>query len=92
MAFTPQNKFQNRKIFEDLQQEKKILLKQGVPPLNAALPTPVPPTRAAPINNDVHIPPVPHRPGLINTQSFGFFINQDSSFGNTILPVLPRFE
>ncbi|XP_065213307.1 SOSS complex subunit C homolog [Planococcus citri] len=92
MAFTQQNKFQNRKIFEDLQQEKKILLKQGVPPLNTALPTALPPTRNVATNNDVHIPPVPHRPTLINAQSFGFFINQDSSFGNTILPVLPRFE
>nr|CAI5846069.1 unnamed protein product [Callosobruchus analis] len=27
-----------------------------------------------------------------NAQSTGFFISQDSSFGNLILPVLPRFE
>ncbi|CAG2109711.1 unnamed protein product [Medioppia subpectinata] len=26
-----------------------------------------------------------------NNNSFGFFIPQDSSFGNLILPVLPRF-
>jgi hypothetical protein len=29
---------------------------------------------------------------LANAQSFGFFVTQDSSFGNFILPVLPRFE
>lgn len=27
-----------------------------------------------------------------NNQSFGFFIPQDSVFGNNILPVLPRFD
>lgn len=26
------------------------------------------------------------------SQSFGFFVHQDSVFGNSILPVLPRFE
>lgn len=42
------SEFQNRKIFEDLQQEKKILLKQGVPPLNTALPTAaLPPNRVS---------------------------------------------
>lgn len=27
-----------------------------------------------------------------NSQSFGFFVPQDSAFGNNILPVLPRFD
>lgn len=27
-----------------------------------------------------------------NAQSMGYFISQDSSFGNLILPVLPRFD
>lgn len=27
-----------------------------------------------------------------NSQSFGFFVGQDSMFGNNILPVLPRPE
>lgn len=26
-----------------------------------------------------------------NSQSFGFFVAQDSMFGNSILPVLPRY-
>ena len=26
------------------------------------------------------------------SQSFGYFIHQDSAFGNLILPVLPRVE
>lgn len=27
-----------------------------------------------------------------NSNSFGYFITQDSSFGNLILPVIPRFK
>jgi len=29
---------------------------------------------------------------LAHSQSFGYFVTQDSSFGNYILPVLPRFD
>lgn len=31
-------------------------------------------------------------PVSTTNQSFGYFIPQDSAFGNTILPVLPRYE
>lgn len=48
--------------------------------------------QAVGVGNDVHAPAVPHRPTFINNQTSGYFISQDSSFGNTILPVLPRFE
>lgn len=36
----------------------------------------------------------PARTALQNAQavSFGYFVGQDSSFGNLILPVLPRFD
>lgn len=35
-----------------------------------------------------------HRAALqhANANSCGFFVSQDSSFGNQILPVLPRFD
>lgn len=43
---------------------------------------------------DVHMMSSTQRAALshANSQSFGFFVPQDSSFGNLILPVLPRFE
>ncbi len=28
---------------------------------------------------------------FFNSNTFGYFINTDSAFGNSILPVLPRF-
>lgn len=39
--------FQNRKIFEDLQQEKKNLLKQGVATLNSSVPGVLQPPRVS---------------------------------------------
>lgn len=90
----------NRKILEDLQLKKQLLLKQGVvpnlsstpitPSIQVGTPTNIP----ANVAPDVHVMSSTQRAALIHahTQSFGFFVPQDSSFGNSILPVLPRFE
>ncbi|XP_060861079.1 SOSS complex subunit C homolog isoform X1 [Metopolophium dirhodum] len=72
---------QNRKILEDLELKKQILLKTGA--------VPTPPTVSHPTTpgtSDSHF----QRAQAL--QSAGFFITTDSAFGNSILPVLPRIE
>lgn len=84
----------NRKLLEDLQLKKQILLKQGtastlnptaLPLLGSSIQLQINETQ--PFNSH-------HQKALIqaNAQSTGYFISQDSSFGNLIIPVLPRFD
>ncbi|XP_076245680.1 SOSS complex subunit C homolog isoform X2 [Calliopsis andreniformis] len=100
MAFSQSNsrELQNRKILEELQLKKQMLLKQGVAPtLNTSLavistgsPSNLPPTQPT----DGVTMSVSQRTALHNAHSAssGYFVTQDSSFGNLILPVLPRFD
>lgn len=97
---------QNRKILEELQIKKQLLLKQGAAnnlnsspqiPLSIntgnTLSTPFSTAQAANLIAESHNQSA-QRAALhsANSQSFAFFITQDSSFGNLILPVLPRFD
>ncbi|XP_012250325.1 SOSS complex subunit C [Bombus pascuorum] len=99
MAFSQSNsrELQNRKILEELQLKKQLLLKQGVAPtLNTSLavtstgPSNLPPTQTS----DGVVMNASQRAALHNAHaaSSGYFVTQDSSFGNLILPVLPRFD
>lgn len=80
---------------EELQKKKQLLLKQGVASTLNSSALPVlgfgPTTVQA---SDGHSMNSLQRSALqtANTQSTGYFISQDSSFGNLILPVLPRFD
>jgi len=81
---------QQRQILEDLKRQQK-LLKSGTGPglLINSIPSPQPSQALL----DSHIP-TGQRTALesANKSSFGFFIPQDSSFGNIILPVIPRIQ
>ncbi|XP_071454149.1 SOSS complex subunit C [Hetaerina americana] len=101
MAFQPpssRQEIQNRKILEELQLKKQLLLKQGAASaLNAATitPAPLPAVNSLPLlPGEQHLVSSPQRSALqyAHTHSFGFFVTQDSLFGNLILPVLPRFD
>ncbi|KYM80280.1 SOSS complex subunit C like protein [Atta colombica] len=97
MAFSQPNarELQNRKILEELQLKKQMLLKQGVAPTLNTLGVSstgsvsnIPATQS----NDGVAMSASARAALHNAHaaSFGYFVTQDSSFGNLILPVLPR--
>ena len=60
-------------------------------PAAAATPTPNPPPQPT-VNADNLLLSTTQRAALDQAakSSFGYFIAQDSSFGNTILPVIPR--
>lgn len=100
MAFQPpgsRQEIQNRKILEELQLKKQLLLKQGaVSTLNTApiTPAPIPVGSTMPFTSgEAHMVSSTQRTlHYANTQSFGYFVTQDSLFGNLILPVLPRFD
>jgi hypothetical protein len=81
---------QQRKILEDLERQKK-LLKAGTTPSLGILP--LTPSSPAVVGDTGHITSG-QRSALesANKTSFGFFIPQDSSFGNIILPVIPRLQ
>jgi len=82
-----------RKILEDLQLKKQMFLKQGVsqslthPPAHH-------PTGGWQSGTDGGVSTSNPRSCLAsaNAQSYGYFIAQESNFGNTILPVLPRLD
>ncbi|KAF5281205.1 hypothetical protein FQA39_LY17845 [Lamprigera yunnana] len=92
MAFpqpNSQREIANRKILEDLYMKKQLLLKQGVasslsPPIATVLSNNLP-------NSDGHTNALSsmQRAALqqANAQSMGYFISQDSSFGNFVLPL-----
>ncbi|XP_011503885.1 PREDICTED: uncharacterized protein LOC105366966 [Ceratosolen solmsi marchali] len=92
-------KLQNRKILEELQLKKQLLLKQGVAQTlgtsisvaTTATSTSLPQILVS--NDGITINSL-QRAALLNAHaaSAGYFVTQDSSFGNLILPVLPRFE
>lgn len=98
------SELQNRKILEELHIKKQLLLKQGaVNNLNSTTPL-LPlstttnnlqfPTQAASLVAETHNSAVQQRSALhaAHSQSFAYYITQDSSFGNLILPVIPRFD
>jgi len=74
----------SRKILEDLN-FKKQQLQKGITPTITSQPI-----------TTTHEPPVSTQTRVALTQaqtsSLGFFIPQDSQFGNNILPVIPRFD
>jgi len=105
---SPGQERQNRKILEQLEEEKKRLRMQQVKnstPAAAAAPasgltsaTPAP-LMAGIIQSQVSMPETQHmsaaqRAALVHAHanSVGYFITQESAFGNLILPVLPRFD
>ncbi|KAL5017021.1 hypothetical protein ScPMuIL_006610 [Solemya velum] len=107
MSFQSQNAVQesrNRKILEQLEEQKKRLRMQahgvGGGTSQSAVQSPVPAQNVVPSGlpmvvdaQNSHMTPA-QRTALqhANANSFGYFITQDSSFGNLILPVLPRCE
>jgi len=81
---------QQRKILEELERQKKLLKSgNGVPP-----PAGQPAQGAIPQSNVSGEGRITtgQRNALesANKSSYGFFIPQDSDFGNIILPVIPR--
>lgn len=91
-ASTVQRDLTPSKILEELQKNKQLLLKQGVASsLNSASSSSLSPNNA---NSETQSMSSNQRTALqtANQQSTGFFISQDSLFGNLILPVLPRFD
>lgn len=99
MAFSQSNsrELQNRKILEELQLKKQMLLKQGVAPsLTSSLAVSTGSVSSIPTaqSNDGVAMSASQRAALHNAHaaSSGYFVTQDSSFGNLILPVLPRFD
>jgi len=92
---------QQRKILEDLERQKKLLKAGGSPaslgPGSPGLPGGSPGQGAGQVSGSVgeggHLTSG-QRSALeaANKSSFGFFIHQDSAFGNIILPVIPRIQ
>ncbi|XP_021694262.1 SOSS complex subunit C homolog [Aedes aegypti] len=92
-----------KKILEDIQ-IKKQLLQKGVSPVTPnisatpaglTIPQYVQATSQAQSNQPVESTINATTKAVYNqalSQSYGFFIPQDSLFGNNIIPVLPRFE
>ncbi|CAM1306876.1 METTL5 (predicted) [Pycnogonum litorale] len=90
---------QNRKILEELQQQKKMLMSNS-----KTVPNPSVQNQSASAISQLVVPNLASSENHAMTQSqraaiqhahqqsTGYFITQDSSFGNLILPVLPRCD
>lgn len=89
-----QRELANRKILEELQLKKQLLIKQGVAStLNSSNFPGLGSTTVQ--SSDGHSMNSHQQRAALQTahaQSMGYFISQDSLFGNLILPVLPRFN
>lgn len=110
MAFQPQaQESQNRRILQDVQQKRQMLLNQSQGGLGNAGPNPSAGRTSGPEASTAMPSVKPHEATVIrnpldmsltqrqalehaNATSSGYFISQDSAYGNLILPVLPRFE
>ncbi|XP_054165406.1 SOSS complex subunit C homolog [Oppia nitens] len=89
---------QRNKILEDIQKKQQMLKQQsigGQPVTSSQSPTgsTQPLLDTASTSGSTSSISSAQRSALnhANNNSFGYFITQDSSFGNLILPVLPRF-
>lgn len=97
MAFPAQQADVTKKILEDIQNSKKQLLQKGVAPNSAGLMIPqyIQATNQSQ-SNQTSDSSINATAKAVHTQacnsSYGFFIAQDSLFGNSIIPVLPRFD
>lgn len=97
MSFQPPNsrqEIQNRKILEDLQQQKLKMLQSKQLPTQTAVTTAAAVTQPTPNHSMADSLSSSKRTALqhAHSHSVGYFITQDSSFGNLILPVIPRIE
>lgn len=94
-----QQEINNRKILKDLQINKQLLEKGVVPGITASSPNLNMPSFIQ-SGTQQQTTDFTLGPSLRSTQawtqatnqSFGFFVPQDSLFGNSILPVLPRID
>jgi len=82
---------QQRKILEDLERQKKQILKSGS---GTSLPVGLPSVPLAPATEGAaHLTSSQRQSAAVDSAtktSLGYFIHQDSAFGNVILPVIPR--
>ena len=76
---------QQRKILEDLERQKKILLKSGSSS-SLGVGTPQGPPASSEGSGQRQSAALE----AANKTSLGYFIHQESAFGNVILPVIPR--
>lgn len=98
----PGQERQNRKILEILEEQKNRLRQQTSGPGSGMAatkdgPLAVIPSSTLPLNSnssDSQHMAAAQKAALqhAHANSVGYFITQDSAFGNLILPVLPRFE
>lgn len=85
---------QNRKILEDLLMKKQMLLKQGVMPTlsPSAINAPVMPQPPSMTPEQQQMNIMQRNAQSLAANSNTFYITTDSTFGNHILPVIPRLE
>jgi len=75
---------QQRKILEELERQKKSLSKSGS---SSSSSLGMPPALNTSEGSAQRLPPALE---AANKTSLGYFIHQESAFGNVILPVIPR--
>lgn len=96
-ASTAQQADVTKKILEDIQNSKKQLLQKGVTTNSAGLTIPQyiqasnQPQSGQTSDSSINATAKAVLTQALNS-SYGFFIAQDSLFGNSIIPVLPRFD
>jgi len=92
MSASSRQAIENRKILEDLQaQKKQLLLKPGTVSFAAGA---AGVSAISPSGSGDHLLSPAQRQALqqANSSSFGYFVPQESLFGNLVMPVIPRLE
>jgi hypothetical protein len=92
--FNPEQSQQNIKILKDLEEQKRRI-RQTTTTTTSSTSSTLTVTQSNLLDNTLQQPTVAVKPlqtniSYCNTNTFGYFINTDSTYGNTIIPILPR--
>lgn len=97
--FNPDQVQQNIKILKDLEEQKRRMRQTTTTTTTATTPTlsttsSVAITQSNILDNSQQTTVIkpPANTSFFNTNTFGYFISTDSPYGNTIIPILPRFK
>ncbi len=93
--FNPEQSQQNIKILKDLEEQKRRIRQTTTTTTTSSTISTLTVTQSNLLDNTLQQPTVAVKPqptniSHCNTNTFGYFINTDSTYGNTIIPILPR--
>ena len=92
VEFNPEQSQQNIKILKDLEEQKRRIRQTTTTASTSSTSTITQSNLLDNSQQTIAVKPPPTNISFFNTNTFGYFISTDSPYGNTIIPILPRFK